>query len=102
MNLSWWSVIFSVKTRNDLMMGEKTMLTKSMEVSKDSKHSCTWHGDGLEDRVRVWGLRGDNECSTEILLAVENVVLEEMKLAILSWERRNISRSDGVGANGWQ
>lgn len=87
---------------NDLMKGERRMSTKSMVVSKDSKHSCTWHGDELEDRVRVWGQRGDNECLTEILLAVENVVMEEMKLAILSWERRNISKSDGVGVNGWQ
>lgn len=72
---------------------------KSMEVSKDSKHSCTLHEVELVNQVRVSGRRADNECRPEIQLAAENVVTEEMKLAILSWERRNISTCDGAGVN---
>lgn len=99
----WLSVIFWVKMHNELTIGAERMSMKSMEVSKDSKRSCTWHGDALEDRERGLGRREDNECLTEIQLAVENVESEEMKLAILSWERRSISTTcDGEGVNGWQ
>lgn len=79
---------------------KKRSLMKSMEVSKDSKRSCTWHEVELVNQVPELGQLRDNECSTEIQLAVENVVTEEMKLAILSWERRNISTYDGVGVDG--
>jgi hypothetical protein len=88
---------------NDLMMSGgvekmKKRLMKSMEVSKDSKRSCTWHEVGLVNQVRELGRLTDNEL-TEIQLAAENVVTEEMKLAILSWERRNISKCDDAGVN---
>jgi hypothetical protein len=75
---------------------------KSMGVAKDSKRSCTSHEDELEGRGRVWGRRGDNECLTEIQLAAVSAVMEEMKLAILSWERRNIWKDDGGDANDWR
>lgn len=99
--LSWarsWAMMHSdLWTRAEGKKKRSSM--KSMEVSKDSKRSCTWHAGELVNQGRAWGRPRDNECLTEIQLAVENVVTQEMKLAILSWERMNTSTSDGVGAN---
>lgn len=75
-------------------------LMKSMGVSKDSKHSCTWHEVVPVNQVRELGRLGDNECLTEIQLAAESAATEEMKLAILAWERRSTWMCGGVGANG--
>lgn len=99
------SVKFSAMTHNDLrtwavvVRRRKKSSMKSMEVSKDSKRSCTSHEVVLVNQVRVSGRPTDNECLTEIQLAVENAVTKEMKLAILSWERRNISTCDGARVN---
>lgn len=64
-------------------------------ISKDSKRLRTSLVSELVSPTPMSGRRADNEFHSEIL-ADENAATRETKLAVLSWERTDISLSHGA------
>lgn len=69
------------------------------QTSTDSKRRHTLLVDELANLKPVLDRRGDNEFHPEIP-ADANAETKEMKLAVLSWEQRDISRSHGDASDG--
>jgi hypothetical protein len=103
---SSWSAIFLATTCNDSRPSAVTRVTlqkrlsmwQSVAVARDSTHSCTSHAGALVNLMLMSDRPVDNVCQTETL-AVVSVAMQEMKLAILLWERKD-TLSNGGGVDG--
>ena len=89
---------FQIEMAMMVMSWMMRKLMSLMVVSMDNMHSCTWHAIELVDLKLMLDRPMDNGLTERLAaVAVESFAMQEMKLAILSWERTDTLDDENDG-----